>query len=96
MAKVTKAERERVRAAWLAKVGKQLRAWSADQRKQKIEELIPDFFVDQRATLVKWQNITGQSAQVDTGYIAQHMASLVLQIPGQGFKGKGVDVEDGT
>jgi hypothetical protein len=96
MAKLTKAERERVRAAWLAKIGAQLEAWSAEERKALIEELISDFFVDQRANLVKWQNITGQSAQIDTGYIAQHLGSLVLQIPGQGFKGKGLDLADGS
>jgi hypothetical protein len=46
--------------------------------------------------LVKWTALTGQSAQVDTGYIAQHVASIVLAEPGQGFKGKGVDLLDGT
>lgn len=96
MAKLTKAERERIRAAWLARIGERLHVWSAEERKAPIEELISDFFVDQRATLVKWQNITGQSAQIDTGYIAQHLGSLVLQIPGQGFKGKGLDLADGS
>jgi MamI restriction endonuclease len=69
---------------------------SADERRARIEELITDFFVDARATLVKWSQVTGQSAQIDTGYIAQHLASLVLQTPGQGFKGKGVDLSDGS
>lgn len=64
-------------------------------RKRLIEELIEDFFVVQRATLLKWSALTGQSAQIDTGYIAQHMASVVLAEPGQGFKGKGVDLANG-
>lgn len=44
----------------------------------------------------KWAALTGQSAQVDTGYIAQFVASIVLQIPGQGFRGKGDDLADGS
>jgi hypothetical protein len=36
--------------------------------------------------------MTGQSALIETGYIAQHLASLLLAIPGQGFRGKGIDM----
>lgn len=61
-----------------------------------LEELFIDFFVTQWQTLLKWGALTGQSAQVDAGYIAQHVASIVLGEPGQGFKGKGVDLMDGT
>lgn len=96
MAKMTKDERNKQRAAWLNEIEARLRALSADERRVLIEELIADFFVDARATLVKWSEVTGQSAQIDTGYIAQHLASLVLQTPGQGFKGKGVDLGDGS
>ena len=71
-----------------------LGALSIEERKELIEELIFDFFLTTRGTLVKWGGITGQSAQIDTGYIAQHLASLVLRIPGQGFKGKGLDLRD--
>jgi MamI restriction endonuclease len=96
MAKMTRQQRDDQRAAWLQEVEARLQAMSADERRTRIEELITDFFVDARATLVKWSRVTGQSAQIDTGYIAQHLASLVLQIPGQGFKGKGVDLGDGS
>ncbi|SRR5579875_139112 len=61
-----------------------------------LETLLYDFFVQERATLLKWAALTGQSAQVDTGYIAQHVASIVLGEPGQGFKGKGLDLADGS
>lgn len=64
------------------------------QRTALIELLIEDFFVTLRRTLAKWATLTGQSAQIDTGYIAQHMASVTLGIPGQGFKGKGLDLVD--
>ncbi len=96
MAKMTRQQRDDQRAAWLQEIGASLQAMSADERQARIEELITDFFVDARATLVKWSKVTGQSAQIDTGYIAQHLASLVLQIPGQGFRGKGVDLGDGS
>ena len=96
MAKMTKDQRDEQRAAWLEEIERRLRTLSANERQALIEELIADFFVDARATLVKWSEVTGQSAQIDTGYIAQHLASLVLQTPGQGFKGKGVDLLGGS
>lgn len=67
-----------------------------DDRVRLLEGLFVDFFLDQWQTLVKWGALTGQSAQVDTGYIAQHTASIVLGEPGQGFRGKGKDLMDGT
>ncbi len=96
MVKMTKLQRDDQRSAWLAGIETRLRSLSAHERRVLIEQLITDFFVDARATLVKWSQVTGQSAQIDTGYIAQHLASLVLQTPGQGFKGKGVDLIDGS
>lgn len=73
-----------------------LREIGASDRQVLLEHLFEDFFVTQRATLLKWAALTGQSAQVDTGYIAQHVASIVLAEPGQGFKGKGLDLADGS
>jgi hypothetical protein len=73
-----------------------LQALGREQRQRLLELLIEDFFAGQRRTLMKWATLTGQSAQVDTGYIAQHMASVCLGVPGQGFKGKGVDLVDHT
>lgn len=67
-----------------------------DETLRLVETLFEDFFVTQRSTLLKWAALTGQSAQIDTGYIAQHVASIVLAEPGQGFKGKGVDLADGS
>lgn len=71
-----------------------LQELDGQQRTALIELLITDFFVTLRRTLAKWATLTGQSAQIDTGYIAQHMASVTLGIPGQGFKGKGLDLVD--
>lgn len=66
------------------------------QRTALLEELFKDFFGDLHTTLQKWAALTGQSAQVDTGYIAQFVASIILQEPGQGFRGKGDDLADGS
>jgi hypothetical protein len=96
MAKITKNQRNEQRSAWLEGVEKRLRALSADDRQALIGELIDDLFVDAPEKLVKWAKVTGQSAQIDTGYVAQHLASLVLQTPGQGFKGKGLDLKCGS
>jgi hypothetical protein len=74
---------------------RRLRAISKIEQKHLLEELIYDFFVEQRRVLLKWSALTGQSAQIDTGYISQHMASVTLAEPGQGFKGKGLDLADG-
>ena len=67
MARMTKRERDDQRAAWLQEIEMRLQSMSADERRARIEELITDFFVDARATLVKWSQVTGQSAQIDTG-----------------------------
>jgi hypothetical protein len=57
--------------------------------------LIRDFFVVQRAGLLKWSALTRQSAQIDTGYIAQHMASVVSRARTR-LQRKGIDLADGS
>ncbi len=44
----------------------------------------------------KWAAITGQSSQLDSGYIAQHLISLLTGKRGSGWRGKGLDLEDGS
>lgn len=73
-----------------------LQQLSTEDRLRLLEDLFVDFFVTQWKVLLKWAALTGQSAQVDTGYIAQHIASILLAEPGQGFRGKGLDLLDGT
>ena len=58
----------------------------------KIQEQI----LDQRDKLRFWRNVTKQAAQIDTGYIAQHLISLITSIPGGGMRGKGDDLADGS
>jgi hypothetical protein len=61
-----------------------------------LQDLFMDSFVTQWRSLLKWSTLTGQSSQIDTGYVAQHVASIILGEPGQGFRGKGVDLMDRT
>ncbi|GGR21629.1 MamI family restriction endonuclease [Agromyces mediolanus] len=67
-----------------------------EQRVFLLEDLFVDLFGHQHVMLQRWAALTGQSAQVDTGYIAQFVASIVLGEPGQGFRGKGDDLADGS
>jgi hypothetical protein len=67
-----------------------------EQRVILLEDLFVDLFGHQHVMLQRWAALTGQSAQVDTGYIAQFVASIVLGEPGQGFRGKGDDLADGS
>src|SRR5699024_2887647 len=67
-----------------------------EQRTSSLESLFKDYYIDQHLTLQKWAALTGQSAQIDTGYMAQFIASIILGIPGQGFRGKGDDLIDGS
>lgn len=67
---------------------------SIDDRKNLALELLTEQVIHQRFKLTHWSVITGQSAQIDTGYVAQHLASLITQISGQGMRGKGVDLID--
>lgn len=69
---------------------------TTDQKTHLLEQLFIDLFGQAHVTLQKWGALTGQSAQVDTGYIAQFVASIVMGEPGQGFRGKGDDLADGS
>ena len=69
---------------------------SLDDRKNLALELLNEQVIKQRSKLTHWSVITGQSAQIDTGYVAQHLASLITQISGQAMRGKGVDLIDAS
>lgn len=48
--------------------------------------------------LTGWQNVTQQTAQLDSGYLGQHLVSLISGTPGRGpgSRGKGHDLADGS
>ena len=73
-----------------------LKLLSRNQRIILCKNLIKEQIVEQREKLSHWSTITAQSEMIDTGYISQHLVSLCTQIPGQGMRGKGVDLIDGS
>ena len=60
--------------------------------KQFIESVI----FNQYRQLVSWNSVTGQSSQIDSGYLGQQLVSIITGIPGCGNRGKGKDLEDGS
>lgn len=76
--------------------GKILGILSVDERKALAIQLLEEQVSQQRIKLNHWSTITAQSSQIDTGYIAQHLVSLQTQIAGQGMRGKGDDLCDGS
>lgn len=73
-----------------------LASLSREKRILLSKKIIVDQIINQRKILGSWSTITGQSAMIDTGYIGQHLVSLVTCIPGQGMRGKGDDLTDGS
>lgn len=73
-----------------------LKNLSREERMQLAKSLIQEQIVDQKNKLSHWSIVTAQSSMIDTGYIAQHLVSLQTQIAGQGMRGKGDDLCDGS
>ncbi len=73
-----------------------LKFLSEEQRKELAKSLIEEQIVKQRHLLSHWSTLTAQSSMIDTGYIAQHLVSLQTQTAGQGMRGKGQDLCDGS
>lgn len=73
-----------------------LKLLSSEQRKELAKALIEEQVINQRNLLSHWSTVTAQSSMIDTGYIAQHLVSLQTQIAGQGMRGKGEDLCDGS
>lgn len=67
-----------------------------EERGELTKKLIKEQVIEQRVNLHFWRKLTGQPAQIDTGYIGQHLVSIITGIKGGGFRGKGLDLEDGS
>lgn len=76
--------------------GTLLKCLTREERMDLCRLFIQEQVLDQRNRLNRWGTVTAQSSQIDTGYIAQHLVSLQTQIPGQGMRGKGDDLSDGS
>ncbi|WP_456371376.1 MamI family restriction endonuclease [Thermodesulfatator atlanticus] len=61
-----------------------------------VKQFIESVILSQYRQLVDWQTVTGQSSQLDSGYLAQQLVSLLTGIPGTGQRGKGPDLADGS
>lgn len=73
-----------------------LKLLTKEQRMHLAKLLIEEQVVTQRRLLSHWSAVTAQSSMIDTGYISQHLVSLQTQIAGQGMRGKGDDLCDGS
>lgn len=73
-----------------------LEGMSREERSRLALLLLQEQVIKQRKMLHLWRDITKQPAQIDTGYVAQHLVSLVTGIPGAGMRGKGLDLSDGS
>lgn len=73
-----------------------LKELTDEERRVFIIKLLQEQVLDQRGKLHFWRDLTKQAAQIDTGYVAQHLVTLVTSIPGSSMRGKGDDLEDGS
>lgn len=72
--------------------------YDTETRKALTKSFIENVVFAQYRQLTGWQKVTGQSAQLDSGYLAQHLVSLISGVPGRGpgSRGKGDDLVDGS
>lgn len=67
-------------------------------RKALAKSFIENVILAQYHQLTGWQKVTHQTAQLDSGYLGQHLVSLISGTPGRGAgsRGKGHDLVDGS
>lgn len=73
-----------------------LKDLSLNDQKNLISQFLNEQVLEQRQKMHLWSTITNQPSQIDTGYISQHLVSLLVKIPGQTMRGKGVDLICGS
>jgi hypothetical protein len=61
-----------------------------------IKKLLKDIYLSYRQELVKWAEITKQTAIVDPEYLSMHLVSVFTGIPGTGTAARGYDLSDGS
>lgn len=67
-------------------------------RKALAKSFIENVVLAQYRQLTGWQEVTQQTSQIDSGYLGQHLVSLVSGTlgRGRGSRGKGFDLADGS
>lgn len=58
--------------------------YDAATRKALAKSFIENVILAQYHQLTGWQKVTHQTAQLDSGYLGQHMVSLISGTPGRG------------
>jgi len=69
---------------------------SIENREILAKKFIEEVILPQWRQLQQWHNLTKQTPQIDFGYLAQHLVTLISGIPGKGQRGKGDDLLDGS
>lgn len=67
-----------------------------EERKILCQQLLQEQVINQRNMMHFWGSLTKQPTQIDSGYIGQHLVSLITGIEGGGMRGKGLDIKDGS
>lgn len=72
--------------------------YNVTTRKALAKSFIENVVLAQYRQLTGWQEVTQQTSQIDSGYLGQHLVSLVSGTLGRGLgsRGKGVDLADGS
>jgi hypothetical protein len=72
--------------------------YNVSTRKALAKSFIENVVLAQYRQLTGWQEVTQQTSQIDSGYLGQHLASLVSGTlgRGRGSRGKGLDLADGS
>lgn len=98
------ATRAAVKRSWLAceerinSVNATTIPYNEPTRRALSKSFIENVVLAQYHQLTDWQKVTRQSAQLDSGYLGQHLVSLISGTPGggAGSRGKGHDLVDGS
>lgn len=72
--------------------------YNVTTRKALATSFIENVVLAQYRQLTGWQEVTQQTSQIDSGYLGQHLVSLVSGTlgRGRGSRGKGFDLADGS
>lgn len=72
--------------------------YDTSTRQALAKSFIENVVLAQYRQLTGWQKVTQQTSQLDSGYLGQHLVSLISGTPGRGrgSRGKGHDLIDGS
>lgn len=65
-------------------------------RQRLATKFLEEVIFGQMRQLLTWKTVTNQTAQLDSGYLAQQLVSILTGISGSGLRGKGDDLSDGS